>query len=80
MKGPNTNCKKEGCTVVIKRKSPQCELQIVDTKIKQIQKYKYLGSGLTDDGKYDIEVRRHIGIAKNASQKLSKVLNDRKIL
>ena len=50
-----------------------------DTKIKQVQKFKYLGSVLTEDGKCDAEIKRRIGLAKDAFQKLSKVLRDRKV-
>lgn len=40
---------------------------------------RYLGSVLTDDGKCDTEIWRHMEIVKNTSQKLSKVLRHQKM-
>lgn len=49
------------------------------TKINKIQRFHYLGTLVTDDGKCDIETRRRFGIAKDAYQKIIKVLRSKKI-
>lgn len=48
----NINCKKSECMVVSKKNIPICELQIGDTKINQIQQFRYLRSILTEKVKY----------------------------
>ena len=65
--------------VVSRKDSLKCELKFGDIKIKQVKKFNYLGSMLTEDGKCDTEIQRRIGIAKDAFQKLSKVLTNRKM-
>ena len=45
------NCKKTEGMVVSKRESPACMLKIGDNTIKQVQKFNYLGSLLTENGK-----------------------------
>lgn len=53
-------------------------LRIADFGIKQIQKFTYFGSVITEDGKFDTEVRSQIGIAKHSIKMLNKSLRDRK--
>lgn len=45
-----------------------------------VAKFKYQGHVLTDDGKYNIEIRTYIGLEKYVFQKLSKVIKNRKFL
>ena len=71
-KGLTINCKKTGCMVVSKRESPACALKMGDNTIKQVQKLHYLGSLLTENGKCDEEIKKRIGMAKDAFQKLQK--------
>ena len=78
-KGLYINCKKTECMVVCKRERPRCRLKIGEFEIKQVGKYNYLGSIITEDGTCDTEIRRRIGIAKEAFQKLSDILCDRKL-
>lgn len=73
--------KKKGLTMSIsKRVSLRQELQIGDIKIKQVQKFNYQGSVITEDGKYDTEIEKCIGMAKNAFQKLNKMLSNRNFI
>ena len=65
--------------VVSRKDSPNCDLKFGDIKIKQVKKFRYLRSMLTKDGKCDTKIQRRIGIAKDAFQKLSKVLTNRKM-
>ena len=48
--------------VVSRKDSLKCELKIGDIKIKQVKKFSYLGSMLTEDGKCDTEIQRRIGL------------------
>ena len=64
---------------VSRKNSPKCDLKIGDIKIKQVKMLSFLGNMLTEDGKCDTEIQRRIGIAKDAFQKLSKVLTNRKM-
>ena len=73
------NCKKTECIVVCKRERPRCRLKIGEIEIKQVRKFNYLGRIITEDGKCDGKIRRRIGIAKEAFQKLSNNLCDRKL-
>ena len=60
------NCKKTECMVVSKRESPACTLKIGDNTIKQVWKFNYLGSLLTENGKCEEEIKKRIGKAKGA--------------
>lgn len=48
------------------------EIKYGDATIKQVQKFNYLESTLTEDGICDIKVRESIGKATDVFQKLSK--------
>ncbi|XP_069993113.1 uncharacterized protein [Penaeus vannamei] len=75
-----TNKRKETeCMVVSKHTSPPCELKIEQEKIKKVQKFNYLGSMVSDDGRCDTEIRKRIGIAKDTFQKLGTVFKDRRL-
>ena len=67
-KGLAINCKKMECMVVNKREHPACALKIGDNTIKQVQKVNYLWSLLTENGKCDEEIKKRIGMAKDAFQ------------
>lgn len=51
-------------------------LQISDSKGKQVQKDKYLGRTLTEDGRCDTRFWRSIGAEKVAFQKLNNILRN----
>lgn len=54
------NCNNVESISVSKRNSPRHELRNGDVQIKQILKYKYLSSVLTEDGIYDTEIQKRI--------------------
>ena len=60
--------------VVSKIESPQCALKIGDNTIKQVQKFNYLVSLLTEIGKCDEEIKKRTGMAKDAFQNLQKIV------
>ena len=65
--------------VISKKESPRCDLRIGDAHIKQVQKFNYLGSVITSDGRYNTEIKKRIGMAKDTFQKLGKVLRNHKL-
>ena len=60
--------------VVSKRESPVCVLKMGHNRIKLVHTFNYLGSLLTENGKCDEEIRKRIGMAKDAFQKLQKIV------
>lgn len=54
--------------------SQWCALRIENIRIKQVQKFDFLAGVITDNEKYDTEIRRFVGIAKDAFKKPGKVL------
>ena len=62
--------------VVSKRESPACALKIGDNTIKQVQKFIYHGSLLTENDKCDEEIKERIGMAKDVFQKLQKIVKN----
>jgi len=52
---------------------PECNIFVEGIKIQQVDKFNYLGSLLTSDGKCDTEIKRRIGIAKDSFKKISPV-------
>ena len=64
-----------GQSVNIKRHT--CNIHINNETIKQVEKFKYLGSTITSDGRNDAEIKIRIGMAKDAFQKMEKVIKTR---
>ena len=62
-----------------KRESPACALKIGDSTIKQVEKFNYPGSLLTENGKCNEEIKKRIGMTKDAFQKLQKVVQNHKL-
>ena len=60
--------------VISKGVSPRCELFLDGVKIKQVESFTYLGSVINEKAKCDEEIKRRIGMAKNAL-KLVKLAN-----
>ena len=75
-KGLIIKCKKIECMVVSKKESPAFALKIGDNTIKQVQKFYYLWSLLTENGKCDEEIKKRIGIDKDVFQKLQKIVKN----
>lgn len=59
-----------------KKKTPSFDLHIGDTKIKQVQHFKYLRMVLTEDGRCDTELQRFDGIAKIYVSKAKHSINE----
>ena len=77
--GLRINRKKTECMVISKRNAPACNIQIGNETINQVDKFKYLGSMITEDSRCENEIRQRIGIAKNAFGKMKNVLTNRHV-
>ncbi|XP_042870688.1 uncharacterized protein LOC122252328 [Penaeus japonicus] len=75
--GHNINLRYTDDTVLIAESRDN--LQELLDKMQQVEKFNYLGSLITDDGKCDREIKKRTGMAKDAFQKLGKILKDRKM-
>ena len=76
-KGLTINCKKTESMVISKKESPRCDLSIGDAYIKQMQKFNYLESVITSDGR--CKIKKRIAMANDTFQKLEKVLRNHKL-
>ena len=61
------------------KNSPVCNLKINGKSIKQAERFNYLGSTITSDGRCDEEIKKRISLSKQAFQKMSLVLKNRSI-
>ena len=78
--GLSINIKKTESMVISKSKIRQrCNLNVEGNNIKQVEKFNYLGSVITDTSKCDAEIRRRIGIGKKMFHKMQSILKDRKM-
>jgi len=79
-RGLDLNAKKTECMVVSKKEQiPACNINCEGEKIKQVDKFKYLGFMVTPDGRCDTEIQKRIAIAKNTFNKMSSLLKNRNI-
>ena len=58
--------------VISKWVSPRCELFLDGVKIKQVESFTYLESVINEKANCDEEIKRRIGMAKNAFKSLEK--------
>ena len=73
--GLSINQKKTECMVISKSHViPICNIFLDNIQIKQVNRFVYLGSLITSDGKCDEEIKRRIGMAKDAFNKMDKIL------
>ena len=68
-------------TMVISKNPEEKNLEIkVDTQtLEQVDKFKYLGTQITDDGKPDTEIINRMSIAKNKFSSMAKLLTSRRL-
>ncbi|GFR64083.1 endonuclease-reverse transcriptase [Elysia marginata] len=76
-KGLELNSKKTEVMVISrKQEPPKCDIFINDTKLKQQDKFKYLGTIITSDGRNNNVIAARIAQAKNNFQKMRAVLTN----
>ena len=76
----NINTKKTKVMVVSKQQpEPHFQLKINDEVIEQVSAFKYLGANINSNGDSKKEIRRRIGISKEAFNKMRSIFIDRKL-
>ena len=79
-KGLKINIEKTECMVVTKlNEAPDCSIRIQQELVKQVEKFKYLGSTVTADARCTTEIKARIGIAKTAFRKMNNLLTNSRI-
>ena len=73
-RGLSLNCEKTECMLISKKlEVPDCLLTVGETVTKQVEKFSYLGSLITSDGKNHSDIRKRIGMSKAIFEKLGKI-------
>ena len=66
-KGLSINVAKTECLVISKeQRQPRCSLEVDGCRVKQVDKFCYLGSWITSNGRCEKEIEHRIGEAKGA--------------
>jgi len=73
------NAKKTKLIVISKNEVTPPEVCINNVKIEQVDKFKYLGSIKTDDGKCTVDIRARIGRAKKVCLELNNIWKDKDV-
>jgi hypothetical protein len=68
------NAKKTKVMKVSRKGGGTVIINLEGQKIEQVNKFKYLGSWITDDGRCEVEIRSRIGMAKTAFNKRKELL------
>ena len=71
------NTKKTKVMVVSRREGRQMNIVLDGQKLEQVEKFKYLGSMLSEDGKCMTDIKARIGMAKEAFSKRRELLTRR---
>ncbi|CAG5129251.1 unnamed protein product, partial [Candidula unifasciata] len=68
------NGKTEVMVVSKKQIIPKCVIKVNGVILRQVQKFKYLGTWITSDGRCITEIKNRIGQAKTAFYKIKNIL------
>ena len=78
--GLELNCKKTQVMVVTRKNEvPQCNIQVNGNILQQVNRYNYLGTVITSDGRCLEEIRTRIAMAKVAFSKMKNILTNKKM-
>ena len=79
-RGLNINIRKTECMVISKSLPvPRINLRCGNQTVKQVDRFVYLGSMITEDARCEVEVKRRIGIAKKTFNDMRNLLTNRKL-
>ena len=79
-KGLSINVAKTECMVITKgQEQIRCNLNIGNKRIEQVNQFCYLGSWITSDARSVSDIRRRIGEAKRAFNRMKGLLSNRNI-
>ncbi|GFR74387.1 RNA-directed DNA polymerase from mobile element jockey [Elysia marginata] len=72
--------RKTECMVVFKKQvRPQCVIQCKNTKIKQVEKFMYLGFTISSNAKCDQEIKKRIAMSKEVFRKMGTIFKSRNV-
>ena len=77
--GLKINRSKTECMVISKGGAPTCNISVGNEPIQQVNKFKYLGSTITEDSRCESEIKERIGIARSAFIKMRNVISNRHV-
>ena len=66
------NVKKTKVMVISKAKKVRCSITLNNMALEQVNRYKYLGSWITEDARCKEELKARIGMAKAAFWKIKR--------
>ena len=61
----------------VSRNGGEINISIDGQKVEQVNKFKYLGAWITEDGRNEVEIRTRLGMAKDAFSKRKELLTRR---
>ena len=80
IKGLTLSSKKTEIMVISRKNNiPKCKVTIDNKVLQQIDKFKYLGTMVTSDGKCLQEIKNRIAQAKSAFQRMKSILTNPKL-
>ena len=59
--------------------TPRANLTIDNTRIEQVQNFKYLGTIITEDGRTETEIKKRAGMAKEKFSEMKNLLTSRQL-
>ena len=71
------NVKKTKRVVVCRDETPDMRIVVYGQVLEQEKKFKYLGQWITDDGRYECEIKNQIEIARSTFIKMRDMLTSR---
>ena len=71
--------KTKSMMIIGKKPVPKISISVEGKPIQQVDRMVYLGYMATEDGKYNKEIKRRIGIARTAFESMAKILTSRNI-
>ena len=77
--GPELNSKKTEVMVISRKTNPECKVSTNGTILKQQEKFKYLGTLITPDGRNHVEINTRIAQAKVNFMKMKTLLTNTKV-
>ena len=79
-KGLELNNKKTEVMVISRKlQTLSCKIKVQDKELRQVDKFKYLGTTITSDGRSNTEIKTRITQAKIQFQKMKAILTNRKL-
>src|ERR1700729_1436553 len=62
-----------------KKETPQCNIKINNTALKQVHQFKYLGTVISSDARCTTEIRSRIAQAKTTFMKMKNIMREKSL-